>query len=88
MFVGVELLKNSQVPEPLEPLEFELQRYLKHVHVGPLQALPKKWKTLKTGLVTCGETIGSPPLEIYGHPCDDPSKLETTILIGLQEKNA
>ena len=46
MFVGVELLDSQQAatPEKLEPLEFELQRYLKHVHVGPYQALPQKWK--------------------------------------------
>jgi predicted transcriptional regulator YdeE len=88
MFVGVELLKNTQAPEELEPLEFELQRYLKHVHIGPYQALPKKWNALKTDLANCGETVGSPSLEIYGHHCDDPSKLETTILIGLQQKNA
>ena len=43
MFVGVELRNPQQSPTPnqLEPLEFELQRYLKHVHVGPYQALPQ-----------------------------------------------
>jgi hypothetical protein len=86
MFVGVELRDAQQIPIPdqLEPLEFELQRYMKHVHVGPYQALPQKWKALKADLAVRGEIIGSPSLEIYGHHCDDPSKLETTILIGLQ----
>jgi hypothetical protein len=88
MFVGVQLLANTPTPEQLEPLEFELQRYLKHVHIGPYQALPEKWRALKTRLAGLGETIGSPSLEIYGHHCDDPSKLETTILIGLQPRNA
>lgn len=83
MFVGVELLANSQVPEGLEPLEFELHRYLKHIHVGPYQALPAKWQTLKDALAACDETIGAPSLEIYGHHSDEPSKLETTIVIGL-----
>jgi hypothetical protein len=88
MFVGVELRNAQQIPTPdrLEPLEFELQRYMKHVHVGPYQELPQKWKELKAELAVCGEIIGSPSLEIYGHHCDDPSKLETTILIGLQAK--
>jgi hypothetical protein len=88
MFVGVEL-RNPQpfpTPDPLEPLEFELQRYMKHLHVGPYQALPQKWKELKAELAARGELIGCPSLEIYGHHCDDPSKLETTILIGLQSK--
>jgi predicted transcriptional regulator YdeE len=88
MFVGVEL-RNPQplpTPEPLEPLTFELQRYMKHVHVGPYQALPAKWKDLKAELAARGEEIGSPSLEVYGHHCDDASKLETTILIGLRAK--
>ena len=90
MFVGVELrclnAQQAQTPDQLEPLEFELQRHLKHVHVGPYQALPQKWKDLKAELAVRGEIIGSPSLEIYGHHCDEPSKLETTILIGLQTK--
>lgn len=89
MFVGVELRNPQQFPTPdqLEPLEFELQRYMKHVHIGPYQALPQKWTELKVELAARGEIISSPSLEIYGHHhCDDPSKLETTILIGLQLK--
>jgi GyrI-like small molecule binding domain len=90
MFVGVELRSPSQPPPsaPLEPLEFELPRYLKHVHVGPYQMLPQKWQALKAELVARGEVIGSPSLEVYGHHGDDPAKLETTILIGLQAKSA
>ena len=90
MFVGVELRNPQQFPalDPLEPLEFELQRSMKHVHVGPYQALPQKGKELKVELAARGEVIGSPSLEIYGHHCDEPSKLETTILIGLQAKQA
>jgi hypothetical protein len=84
MFVGVELLQNARSPEQLEPLIFELQRHLKHVHVGPYQALPGKWASLKSALAGRGETISSPSLEIYGHHCEDQSKLATTILIGLQ----
>jgi len=88
IFVGVEIRNAQQIPTPdqLEPLEFELQRYMKHVHVGPYQALPQKWKDLKAELADRGELIGSPSLELYGHHCDEPSKLETTILIGLQAK--
>ncbi|HZZ79235.1 MAG TPA: methyltransferase domain-containing protein [Gemmataceae bacterium] len=88
MLVGVELRNSQQAPLPgqLEPLEFELQRYMKHVHVGPYQALPQKWKDLKAELAARGEAIGSPSLEVYGHHCDDPEKAETTILIGLKAK--
>jgi hypothetical protein len=86
MFVGVELLPNAKAPDGLEPLHFELQRFLKHLHVGPYQALPAKWKALKDDLSLRGECICSPSLEIYGHHCEDPTKLETTILIGIKTK--
>ncbi|MFO1000935.1 MAG: GyrI-like domain-containing protein [Planctomycetaceae bacterium] len=88
MFVGVELLDSQQTatPDRLEPLEFELQRYLKHIHVGPYQALPQKWKDLKAELAARQEVIAALSVEIYGHHCEDPSRTETTILIGLQVK--
>lgn len=88
MFVGVELRdpQQSSIPDQLEPLEFELPRYLEHVHIGPYQALPQKWKNLKDELAARGEVIGSPSLEVYGHHCGDPARAETTILIGLKEK--
>lgn len=90
LFVGVELRASQPVPTPpaLEPLWFELGRHLKHVHVGPYQDLPRKWAALKAELAARDEAIGSPSLEVYGHHCDDPAKLETTILIGLRAKPA
>lgn len=90
MFVGIVLAPNATAPESLESLAFELRRYLKHIHVGPYQLLPEKWQGLKAELTARGETISnsleSPALEIYGHHCDDVSKLETTILIGLKDR--
>ncbi|MFO0815808.1 MAG: GyrI-like domain-containing protein [Gemmatales bacterium] len=88
MFTGVELLNaaNIPVPEQLESLEVKLHRYLEHVHIGPYEALPQKWSELKSMLRKLGEVIVSPSLEIYGHHCSDKSKLETTILISLEER--
>jgi hypothetical protein len=88
MFVGVELRNPQQasLPNQLEPLEFELHRYMRHLHVGPYQELPRKWKDLQAELVARGEIIGSPSLEVYGHHCEESSKLETTILICLKAK--
>ena len=90
MYVGVELHSEqpSPTPDQLEPLEFELPRYLQHLHIGPYQALPQKWRALKAELAARGECIGAPSLEIYGHHCGDPAKLETTILIGLKAKSS
>lgn len=88
MFVGVEPRAHAQQPiaGALEPLEFKLSRYLKHVHIGPYQNLPQKWRDLTAELASRGEEMSGPALEVYGHPCDDPAKLETTILIGLARK--
>ena len=88
MFVGVELLDSQQAatPDQLEPFEFDLQRYLKHIHVGPYQALPQTWKGLQAELAARREVIAAPSLEIYGHHCEDPSRTATTILTGLQAK--
>ena len=86
MFVGVALSEpyDGAALERLESLSFELPRHAKHLHVGPYQELPRKWKDLLTELKTAGVKFGEISLEIYGHHCDDPAKLETTILIGLQ----
>ena len=88
IFVGVELRNPQQASllNQLEPLEFELHRYMRHLHVGPYQELPRKWKDLQAELVARGEIIGSPSLEVYGHHCEESSKLETTILICLKAK--
>jgi hypothetical protein len=88
MFTGVELEAGAPAPAELEPITFELTRYLKHIHIGPYEALPAKWKALQSEVTARGETIAnsleSPGLEIYGHHCGDASKLETTIMIGLK----
>ena len=86
MFVGVEVkeLQHTALPASLEPIAFEIPRYLKHVHVGPYSGLPQKWRELKAELLTRGDTPGFPSLEVYGHSCDDPTKSETTILICLK----
>ena len=88
MFTGVELLNTANIPFPkqLESLEVKLHRYLEHVHIGPYEALPQKWSELKSMLRMLGEVIVSPSLEIYGHHCNDKSKLETTILISLDKR--
>lgn len=84
MLTGVELLPGVEIPEGLESLQFELTRYLKHIHVGPYQTLPAKWEALKGEIASRGERMGKYGLEVYGHHSDDPAKTETTIYIGLE----
>src|SRR4051812_14794110 len=58
MFVGVEPRNIQQsLSDKLEPLEFELRRYMRHVHVGPYQTLPQKWSDSKAELAARGEGI-------------------------------
>lgn len=85
MLVGVELQDAGQPPLPdqLEPCNFELTRYAKHVHVGPYHELPRIWQTLFAELSARGEQVTMPSLEVYGHACEDESQATTTILIGL-----
>ena len=92
MFVGVEVRNAEQatIPESLDRCEFELNRYSKHVHVGPYHELPQKWQALKAELAARGESVTMPSLEVYGHSCEgeDESKAETTILMGLKSREA
>ena len=90
IFVGVEVknAEQSTIPESLEPCDFELKRYSKHVHIGPYHELPQKWQALKAEISAHGENATMPSLEVYGHSCEgeDDSKAETTILMGLKPK--
>jgi len=90
MFVGVEAEDGEQaaVPEPLETLAFELDRYSQYVHVGPYQLLPEVWQALKAELAAEGETVSMPSLEVYGHSCEgaDESEAKTTIVLGLKPR--
>lgn len=84
MFVGVELVAETTSPQGLEPLQFELNRYLRHTHVGPYQNLPAKWNMLREEMQKTGHTLSAPSLEIYDHHVDDPMQLRTTILISIK----
>jgi len=88
MFVGIEVIDGQQaaIPEQLQPYEFELPRYAKHVHVGPYHDLPQKWQAIKAQLQARGQTVTMPSLEVYGHipQGNDDSQPQTSILIGLK----
>ena len=85
MFVGIAVIDGQQsaIPEQLQPCEFELPRYSKHVHIGPYSDLPQKWQALKAELSARGHSVTMPSLEVYGHipEGDDTSQPQTTILL-------
>ena len=86
MFTGVELTEPTTDIGTLEKLDVSLERYLRHVHVGPYATLPQIWPLLFSQLKERDEVPRCPNLEVYGHWNEDPSKCETTILIGLDPR--
>jgi len=88
MFVGEQLKNSSQgdISGTLEPVAFTLNRCAKHIHVGPYDQLPQRWRSLKAELSARGETVMMPSLEVYdhSHQCEDDSEPLTTILLGLK----
>ncbi len=85
MFTGVEPEDSSAGGiGSLERIEVVLPRHLRHVHRGPYSMLPEVWPRLFATLKQDGLVPASPHLEVYGHHCDDPDQMETTILIGLK----
>lgn len=87
LFVGVEILEGDVAPPDFENLQFRLDRYLRHLHVGAYQLLPAVWQTLMSELSLQGERVSSPSLEVYGHQSPDANlPPETIIFIALQSK--
>jgi hypothetical protein len=84
LFTGVELLAPNDDLGSLLSLRVMLDRFVRHVHRGPYSDLPKVWQELSERIKNLDETRVYPNLEIYGHWKNDPSELETTILIGLK----
>jgi hypothetical protein len=84
-FVGVELKKPTTEVGTLEQLDVSLDRYAKHLHLGPYGTLGATWAQLMDELKQRGEKPRHPHLEVYGHWEADETKCETTILIGLEK---
>lgn len=86
IFTGIELVQPFSDVGTLEKMDVSLERYLKHLHVGPYATLPQIWPELFKQLKQRNEEPRFPNLEIYGHWNPDPTKCETTILIGLDQE--
>ena len=83
IFTGIEMMESTTDVGTLETLDVSLERYLKHLHVGPYSTLGATWQELMEELKSRDERPEYPNLEIYGHWNADETKCETTILIGL-----
>lgn len=84
LFTGVEPDGPLEDDGGLETMEVVLTRYFHHVHVGPYSKLPEVWTALVQYAEAKGEKHVFPSLEIYGDEKDDPARLETRVLIGLE----
>ncbi len=83
IFTGVEFKDPATDVGTLEALDVSLDRYVRHLHVGPYSTLGAIWPQLMGEIKQRGEKQQYPNLEIYGHWNADETKCETTILIGL-----
>ncbi|MFO0914257.1 MAG: hypothetical protein U0795_14960 [Pirellulales bacterium] len=85
IFTGVELAPPAAEHGALEEMTVTIDRYLRYVHRGEYSTLPEVWQMLIDELKKLNEVPKCPSIEVYGHWNADPSKCETTILIGLNQ---
>jgi hypothetical protein len=88
IFTGVEPVdpRTNNIGS-LERKNVSLTRHLRHLHRGPYSTLPEVWPMLFDFAKQQGLKPIGPHLEIYGHHCEDPETIETTILIGLAARS-
>jgi len=84
LFCAVELEDAPEADSVLEKRNLEFPRYVRYLHVGPYSQLTEVWENVKKEIGERGLTAGLPALEIYGDWNEDPSKLQTEILIPLR----
>lgn len=84
VFAGVELLS-----EPgecgLEARTVSLVRYAYFKHTGPYRLIREAGTDMRSSLKAKGLRTGFPYIEIYGHWTSDESKLETELLMNLNQ---
>ena len=85
VFAGVELEDPSNSDPGLETKLVVLTRYAYYKHIGPYSLLKKTGDDMRAELRSMGLNPGLPYVEIYGHWTNDESKLETELLMALEQ---
>ena len=85
VFAGVELEDPSNSDTGLEKKLVVLARYAYYKHIGPYGLLKQMGDNMRNELRKMGLNPGLPYVEIYGHWTNDESKLETELLMVLEQ---
>ncbi len=83
LFTGVELEETSDSDSGLTLKKICLTKYVYWKHIGPYRELGKVHANLNEELKSKGLQRCFPSIEIYGHWTENESKLETDIIIAI-----
>jgi hypothetical protein len=85
VFAGVALRKGAGVDlaavGELERKMVRLTRYAYWKHIGPYRLIPATGAAMTRALAGRGVRTGWPMVEVYGHWCEDESKLEVETFV-------
>lgn len=88
LFTGVELDGDAEDIGSLERRTVALPRYVRYVHRGPYDGLGAAWAGVMEWIRQQGAAPDGIGLEVYGHWNENPTLLETTILVGLASRKS
>ncbi len=86
VFAGVELDDASKNGSGLEQKQISLPRHAYYKHIGPYSLIKQSGQNMKNELANRGFETGWPYIEIYGHWTNDETKLETELLMAIDER--
>ena len=84
VFAGVQLLEDPDGATSLELKKVTISRYARTRHVGPYKRIPETGRQLNDEIKKKGLVSGKPYIEIYGHWTEDETKLETELILALE----
>jgi hypothetical protein len=84
VFAGVELDISPQQDTTLEHKTIILNKYAYYKHVGPYNLIKTVGAEMRRELERKGFKLTSPYIEIYGHWTNDETKLETELLMSIE----
>jgi len=85
VFAGVELIESPVTDTGLEQKNIHLIKYASFKHIGPYNLIKQTGLAMQAELKKMGYETGFPYIEIYGHWTNDESKLETELLVNLEQ---
>jgi len=85
VFAGVELEDATVTGTGLQQKSILLTQYAYCKHIGPYSQLKQTGDTMRSEIQKRGFKSGLPYIEIYGHWTNDETKLETELLVAVEQ---